>query len=566
MSAKPVANYESSGSTRRKGEIIMSPAPDGHSNTGSLRRSWWGWGWEQRALSDKECADLGALIPGLRDTPLAAPPIDALELRTSRVTPPASLSNIVSTADTDRAAHSFGKAYRDIARALYGQIPNPPDAVAYPETESDVERLLDWASSEAVAVVPFGGGTSVVGGVEYRGSGFERVLSLDLQRLDRVLEIDETSLSARIQSGVLGPALEDQLRPHGYTLRHYPQSFEFSSLGGWIATRAGGHFATLHTHIDDFVESIRTMTPAGVMESWRLPGSGAGPSPDRLMIGSEGTLGVITEAWMRIQKRPEFRVSRSVTFDSAATAFRAVRAIAQSGLNPANCRLLDPGEAALSGASLDGSWVLVLGVESAILPVDHMMEELTTLAQDYGARVPESSSGSRSPVADHSDDHGDAAAESWRSAFLRMPYQRDGLLRMSGIVETFETACTWDRVEAVYNAITTDLGDAIESITGSRGLINCRLTHVYPNGAAPYFTVVAAGRPRSEVSMWDEIKAASMEILTQHRATVTHHHAVGRDHMPGYVEQRPELFDAALRAAKSALDPAGIMNPGVLMS
>lgn len=540
----------------------MSTETDNPSNTHALRRSWWGWGWEQRALTDKECADLGALIPGLRDKPLTPPPIDALELRPSRVDAPVGLANLISTAEVDRAAHSFGKAYRDIARALYGQIANPPDAVAYPETESDVERILDWATTEQVAVVPFGGGTSVVGGVEYRGSDFDRVLSLDLRRLDQVLDIDETSLSARIQAGVLGPALEDQLRPHGYTLRHYPQSFEFSSLGGWIATRAGGHFATLHTHIDDFVESIRTVTPAGVMESWRLPGSGAGPSPDRLMIGSEGTLGVITEAWMRIQKRPQFRVSRSVSFDSAAAAFRAVRAIAQSGLNPANCRLLDPGEAALSGTSFDGSWVLVLGVESASSPVDLKMAELITLAQDYGALVADESPEPRSSAGDD----GDTAAESWRSAFLRMPYQRDGLVRMSGIVETFETACTWNRVEAVYDAIMTDLGDAIKSITGSRGLINCRLTHVYPNGAAPYFTVVAAGRPGSEVSMWDEIKAASMDILANHRATVTHHHAVGRDHMPGYVQQRPELFDAALRAAKSALDPVGIMNPGVLLS
>lgn len=565
----------------------MTPASDRPSRARSLHQSWWGWGWEQQALTDKECEDFGSLIPGLRNTPLVAPRIDELELRQSRVAPPDALSSFVSTADPDRAGHSFGKAYRDIARALYGQVNNPPDVVAYPESESDVERILDWATGEEVAVVPYGGGTSVVGGVEYRGSDFEKVLSLDLSRLDRVLEIDETSLSARIQAGVLGPDLEDQLRPHGYTLRHYPQSFEFSSLGGWIATRAGGHFATLHTHIDDFVESIRAVSPAGVMESWRLPGSGAGPSPDRLMIGSEGSLGVITEAWMRIQQRPQFRMSRTVSFDSAATAFRAVRAIAQSGLNPANCRLLDPGEAALSGASQDGSWVLVLGVESAVLPVDRMMDDLMILAQDYGAQVVGQSSDTgsqsveaRAALADgnqsqgkqsHADQtqstsDGDSAAESWRSAFLRMPYQRDGLVRMSGIVETFETACTWDRVEALYDAVIAELGDAIESITGVRGLINCRLTHVYPNGAAPYFTVVAAGRPGSEVAMWDDIKTASMEILTAHRATVTHHHAVGRDHMPGYVQQRPELFDAALRAAKSTLDPGGIMNPGVLIS
>jgi alkyldihydroxyacetonephosphate synthase len=222
--------------------------------------------------------------------------------------------------------------------------------------------FLDWAASFNVAVIPYGAGSSVVGGVEYRGDEHAGVLSLDLSTMDRVLEVDSTSRAARIQAGARGPVLEDQLRPHGYTLRHFPQSFEFSTLGGWLATRAGGHYATLYTHIDDLVESMRVVTCAGVSESWRLPGSGAGPSPDRLFLGSEGTLGVITEAWMRLQDRPAHRASASVTFSSFTAAMEAVRSIAQSGLYPTNCRLLDPGEAALSGAAHDGNSVLVLDV------------------------------------------------------------------------------------------------------------------------------------------------------------------------------------------------------------
>ena len=518
-------------------------------------RSWWGWGWEELALTDEQCRSYGALLPGLSERPLAVPQVADLDLRPSRIGSPAALRDVFSDDVGSRASHAYGKGYRDVVRALSWEIPNPPDLIARPAREADVVSVLDWASSVDCVVVPFGGGSSVVGGVEYRG---ERPwVSLDLTGLDRVLELDPISLAARIQGGALGPLIEEQLRPHGYTLRHFPQSFEFSSLGGWIATRAGGHYATLHTHIDDFVESIRAVTPVGISESWRLPGSGAGPSPDRMMLGSEGILGVITEAWMRIQRRPEHRRSTSVAFARAADAIGAVRRIAQCGINPANCRLLDPGEAALSGASITGEWVLVLGVESAHAPVDAAMDQLLELARSQGGVVAESPSG---PAPGR-----DSAADAWRSSFLQMPYTRDGLARMSAIVETFETATTWDRVEELYRSVLDEIGAAVTRITGSPGLINCRFTHVYPDGAAPYFTVIAVGRRGSELAMWDEIKAASMEVLHRHRATVTHHHGVGRDHRDGYDRQRPEPFAAALGAAKSALDPAGILNPGVLI-
>jgi alkyldihydroxyacetonephosphate synthase len=489
------------------------------------------------------------MLPGLPGRPRPVPGLGDLAILPSRLSPPSSLP--VTTDDGARAAHTYGKAYRDVVRALSGDLRGAPDAVAFPETEDDVVRLLDWAGSAGIVVVPFGGGSSVVGGVEYRGG--EPWLSLDLTGLDRVLEVDPVSRAARIQGGALGPVLEEQLRPRGLTLRHFPQSFEFSTLGGWLATRAGGHYATLHTHIDDLVESLRVVTPIGVSESWRLPGSGAGPSPDRLFLGSEGTLGVITEAWMRLQDRPRFKASASVAFADMTAAMAAVRAIAQSGLHPANCRLLDPGEAALSGASASGECVLVLGVESAVHPVESRLGELTDLARGHGGRVSTGDGGT------------DAAADTWRSAFLRMPYVRDGLARMSAIVETFETACTWDRAEELYATVRAEVCAAVEEVTGAPGLVNCRFTHVYPDGPAPYFTVIAAGRPGSEVAMWDDVKTAASEVLGRLGATITHHHAVGRDHRPGYDRQRPEPFAVALRAAKAALDPAGLLNPGVLI-
>jgi alkyldihydroxyacetonephosphate synthase len=540
-------------------------------------RSWWGWGWADQALTDEQCRQLTALLPEpgpaapqRPDTPMPVPDPAELRLPEPRVAAPRTLERVCTTAPLVRAAHTRGMAYRDLVHNLRGAFEQAPDLVAFPRTEADVVNLLDWAGSTDVAVVPYGGGSSVVGGLEYRAPAADAApaqlhdgpagllgggrthrghLSLDMSRLDRVLEVDPMSCAARIQAGVLGPALEDQLRPHGLTLRHFPQSFEFSSLGGWLATRAGGHYATLHTHIDDLVESLRVVTPAGPCESWRLPGSGAGPSPDRLFLGSEGALGVITSAWLRLQRRPVHRASAAVHFASVADAVQAVRAIAQSGLHPANCRLLDPTEARVNAAAQGGVSVLVLGFESPAIPVDGQLAAAVELAAAHR--------GEPAPTPD--------AVRSWRSAFLRMPYLRDGLVRMSVLVETFETACTWDRFDELYERVRADVGAAIRSVCGAPGLLACRFTHVYPDGPAPYFTVLAPGRRGAEVAMWDELKAAASEAVHAAGGTITHHHAVGRDHRPWYDRQRPEPFAAALCAAKRALDPRGILNPGVLV-
>ncbi|MEU9992358.1 FAD-binding oxidoreductase [Streptomyces sp. NPDC048045] len=531
-----------------------TPSDPGTSRT----RSWWGWGYADAHPDDAECAAMGALLPGTLARPLPIPRVTDLSVGRPGATPPPALAHLITTDPEARASHAMGKAYRDIIRALRGRPGRIPDLVARPTDEQEVADLLDWAGGHDVAVIPFGGGSSVVGGVEYRGDTHRAVLSLDMTSMNRVLEIDTASRSARIQAGALGPVLEEQLRPHGLTLRHFPQSFEFSTLGGWLATRAGGHYATVHTHIDDFVQSLNVVTPAGAGRSWRLPASGAGPSPDRLFLGSEGALGVITEAWMRLQERPRFKASASVAFADFHQALDAVRAIAQSDLAPANCRLLDPGEALLSGASHDGSAVLVLGFESATARVDDRLTSALDLARSYGGRA-------GTPAGPDHEAPADAAVSAWRSTFLRMPYLRDGLARMGAVVDTFETAATWDRIPALIDAVRTEVGAAALKATGHPATVNCRLTHVYPDGAAPYFTVAVAGRPGDEVEVWDDIKAAAGDVLHRHRATITHHHAVGRDHRPGYDLQRPEPFALALRAAKDALDPHRILNPGVLI-
>src|SRR5699024_10242602 len=270
-----------------------------------------------------------------------------------------------------------------------GQLEHVPDLVVRPTSERDIVDVLDWCTRADVAVIAYGGGSSVVGGIEPRLDGdYAGAISLDLGELSGVLDIDRTSRAARIQAGTFGPALENHLRPHGLSLRHFPQSFEFSTLGGWLATRSGGHYATGNTHIDDMVESLRVITPSGVAQSRRLPASGAGPSPDRLFLGSEGTLGIITEAWMRLQDRPRWRASASVHFDDYDAAVNATRAIVQSGLGPANCRLLDAAEALINAGVLTSGGVLVLGFESADHPVHTSMDRAVELCRDYGGELP----------------------------------------------------------------------------------------------------------------------------------------------------------------------------------
>ena len=420
--------------------------------------------------------------------------------------------------------------------------------------------MLDHCARERLAAVPFGGGSSVVGGVETRIDGDHRgVVTVDLGRMARVLELDRESRAARIQAGVLGPALEDQLRPHGLTLRHFPQSFEFSSLGGWIATRSGGHFATRYTHIDDFVESLRVVTPRGVIATRRLPGSGAGPAPERLFIGSEGTLGIITEAWMRLQDRPTRRANASVRFASFAAAVRAVRALSQSGLEPANCRLLDPGEAATSAGGSGSEAILVLGFESADHDLDAWMERAAELCRDHGGQVPEGATRTRTDGAATREGN----AGTWRSSFIGAPYLRDALVSIGVLAETFETAVTWDLFPRLHARVMTEVRDALVRVCGA-GTITCRFTHVYPDGPAPYYSLLAPVKRGSELEQWGEVKRVASEILDAEGATSTHHHAVGRDHRPGYDRERPEPFARALRAAKRELDPGWILNPGVL--
>jgi alkyldihydroxyacetonephosphate synthase len=527
------------------------------------RRSFWTWGFEADEPTDAQRREFatryGARI-GRALTPPPIPRIEDIVLRPPRLVVPERLAEFVTTDKFERVVHTYGGHSLELLKALRGEFDEPPDAVAHPRTEDELEAVLAWCHREAYVAIPSGGRTTVVWGVSVP-KACDGAVVIDLDRLDRVLEIDDVSRAARIQAGILGPALEDRLRPAGYTLRHFPQSFPWSTLGGWIATRSGGHYATNHTHIDDFVESVRMLTPSGWWESRRLPGSGAGPSPDRIVIGSEGILGVISEAWMRIQKRPRYRATAGVTFATWASASEAVRRIVQTKLWPANLRLLDPVEAGRAAGLAGDQALLIVGFESAEVPQGAFIKEAVAIARDAGGQVADSD-------IRVSDGSGEAtgregAVGAWRDSFIGV---NAGLTNGIGLLsDTFETAITWDRWPEFDAHVREKVGRALREVLGEGTSLSCRFTHVYPDGPAPYYTFSGVARLGSEATQWQEIKDAASNALIEAGGTITHHHAVGRMHRPGYDRQRPPLFAEALKAMKARLDPKGILNPGVLI-
>ena len=527
------------------------------------RRSFWTWGYvsdEPTEAQRKQAAQRVSVRLGREVRVPRVPAIEDIALRPSRIEIPSRLSGFIRADREDRLTHTYGGHSTELLAALRGTFKNPPDAVAHPRTDSELEAALEWCDANRYAAIPYGGGSSVVWGVNVP-DGASAAVTIDVDNLNAVLEIDDVSRAGRFQAGILGPDLEAALRPRGLTLRHFPQSFPFSTVGGWVATRSGGHYATNHTHIDDFVESTRMLTPAGWMETRRLPGSGAGPSPDRLVIGSEGALGIISECWLRLQKRPRFRANAGVIFKDWHSGCEAVRAIVQAKLWPANLRILDPAEAGAS-AGLDGeSALLIIGFESADIPQGEYLKSAVAIARDHCGLIDDD---------DLTIDDGDSqsrrrggAVGAWRNAFIGV---NAGLTNGLGLLsDTFETAITWDRWEQFDAVVRARMRPVLDDVLGDGAFLSCRFTHVYPDGPAPYYTFNGAARLGAEAEQWRTIKDEAMAALVDAGGTVTHHHAVGRMHRPAWDRQRPELFGEALKAVKSRLDPNGILNPGVLI-
>jgi len=535
---------------------------DDRAMTGTRERSIWAWGWRDRFPDDGARDGIAQLVrlmvPSV--TPARRPlPPDEPTVAAPAIAVPDALAMFASQAPGDRARRARGRALPDLVAGFAGDYAGAPDLVARPRDDAEVARVLEVCEARGWACVPFGGGTSVVGGVDAALARGDRaaVVCLDLGALAGVREVDATSRLARIGAGTLGPALEADLEQHGLTLRHYPQSFEFSTLGGWLATRAGGHYATGPTRIDELAHAVTMITPRGTLATHRHPGSGAGPEPARLVIGSEGALGVITEAWMRVVPRPRWRASASVAYRDFAAGVAAARALAQSGLYPSNCRLLDANEARMHRVRFDGTSVLLIGFESADHPLGPWLARAVELARDHGGEVV-----SGPTESDGAGRSGEAGA--WRQAFFDAPYLQSALLSVGVLSDTFETACTWTQFPALHARVVAAVQRALDDECGG-GVVACRFTHVYPDGPAPYYTFVGALRAGGELAQWRAIKHAASEALAAAGGTITHHHAVGRTHRPWYDRERPALFGEALRAVKRTLDPHAVLNPGVLV-
>lgn len=522
-------------------------------------RKFWGWGNDDFQFPvgylEKYIPTVERLFGLEKGDILPLPRLEDISISDPLIRLPADIAKYCTDDKYDRLSHTYGKAFRDISRGLNGQWSNPPDFVAFPKSEADIKGLLSYASDHNIAIIPYGGGSSVCGGIEApRGNGHAGAISVDMRYFDKLIDVDRESRSALLQAGMYGPDIEKALRPHKYSLRHYPQSFEFSTLGGWIATRSGGHFATLYTHIDEFVQSVRMITPSGVMETRKLPSHGAGPSEERFVCGSEGSLGIITRAWMRVQDIPIFKAKQTLYFKTFESGVEACRLISHSGLYPSNARLVDAMEAFSNGLGDGSHAVLLLGFESHHHEMDHWMKSAVDIALGCGATKPEHINQSTE----------NSASQNWKTSFLLAPYLRDELVRRGLIVETFETAITWDRFSVFHKEIISAAQVIMKEMTGG-GIITTRFTHLYTDGPAVYYTIMTKGRKGKEVEQWDAIKdAVSMKII-ELGGPITHHHAVGKDHKPYYQNQRSTLFGRVLRAAKNEMDPAGIMNPETLI-
>ena len=537
----------------------------------SKTRSRWGWGYEGEMIDEEALREQKEFLEtelGFPERPVLDPvPLEEATVPEPSIEPPDRLSDFCTTDRGARARRTYGMAGPENIRAFHGDFEPAPDIVANPRTEEEVAEVLAWASEANVAVSPVTGGTGVAGGTgppegDLR-AGYAGTLALDLKELDEVLEVDETSRTALIEGGTLGPDINDQLAEYDLHLRHYPQSYALSGLGGWIATRSGGHYATRYTHIDELVESVRMLSPAGTFETQRIPAHGAGPDANRLVCGSEGILGVITRAWMRVEPRPQYRSDAAVYFDGILEAAEAIRRIVQAKLYPANCRLHDRVETNLYGLGDIDDDLVVLGFESIDHPTDADLDRALEICEEEGGRCP-----------DGPDHYGpgygrerpeDSDVVRWGRAF-QMGGSGSTDIPLCVVGGTVETAVTWDRFETFHEAMVANVTEAVEAECGT-GHVSTRFTHVYPDGPAVYYTFRAPGDPDPDrrIEQWTRIKRAGLDTVMEYDLTPTHHHAVGRDHKEWYAEQIPENYGEALWAVKGVLDPAGVMNPGVLV-
>ncbi|MGH2841418.1 MAG: FAD-binding oxidoreductase, partial [Solirubrobacteraceae bacterium] len=464
-----------------------------------------------------------------------------------------------------RVTHAAGRSYPDLVRLRSGASLNPPDAVVYPGSRERVAELLAACAERRIAIVPFGGGTSVVGGVEALRGPHEAVISVDLARLSGLLALDQRSQFATLAAGTFGPDLERLLAERDHTLGHFPQSFEFSTVGGWAATRSAGQASTGYGRIDELVVSLRAVTPAGEIETRSVPASAAGPDLRDLLVGSEGALGIIIDVTLRVRPRPPARHYEAWSLPSFAAGTEALRELEQSGAAPDVARLSDEEETRLSLTLSSGS--LATRAFRAYLSARGRANACLAIVgfEDSEARIARRRRAARTVLRRHGGlDLGSAPGNTWLKGRYHGPYVRDELLTRGVLVETLETATTWTALRDTHRAV----GDGLRAALAARGTparVMCHVSHLYPTGASLYFTFLARQQRGAELEQWQAAKSAACDAIIAAGATITHHHAIGRDHAPWLPGEIGDVGVQALRAAKERLDPVGIMNPGKLL-
>jgi alkyldihydroxyacetonephosphate synthase len=496
----------------------------------------------------------------VRDSEHAAPEIDEVRVRPSALSAAdrAALAVIVGpefVLDDDRARllRAGGKSTLDLLRRKNAEQ-DAPDAVAVPADEDEIAAILRHCSQRHIAVVPFGGGTSVVGGLDPVRDGFDAVISLDLRRLNDLHSLDEESNEAVLGAGVTGPQAERLLGDRGFSLGHFPQSFEFATIGGFAATRSSGQNSAGYGRFSDMIGGLRAVTPAGILDVGRAPESAAGPDLRHLLIGSEGVFGVITRVRLRVHPVPECSRYEAWSFSDFAIGAAALRAVAQTGTGPTVIRLSDEAETGVNLATTDsigessitGGCLAITVFEGTTEHVESRHAETRALLQKNGGTS-----------------LGQNPARAWEHGRFSAPYLRDSLLAAGALCETLETATTWSNIPNLKNAVTQALTSALAE-SGTPALVLCHISHVYPTGASLYFTVVA-GQRGNPIDQWRAAKTAATDAMVGAGATITHHHAVGADHRPWMTEEIGDLGVEVLRAVKATLDPAGILNPAKLI-
>ncbi|WP_280726230.1 FAD-binding oxidoreductase [Kitasatospora sp. MAA4] len=524
--------------------------------------SWDAWG--DPALAKPLSDDIRALLEQLLGVSAAdgsAPTADEVVLRPSAL-PEQDLSALaaivgewnVSAADADRLPRAGGKSTPDLLRRRSREPQDAPDAVVLPGTEEEIAAVLAHCSRRRIAVVPFGGGTSVVGGVDPIRGAFTAVLSLDLRRFDALLDLDEVSGEAVLGAGLTGPQAEQLLAARGFELGHYPQSFRYATIGGFAATRSSGQNSAGHGRFDDMVRGLRVVTPAGALDLGRAPASAAGPDLRQLFIGSEGTLGVITAVRLRVHPLPAVKVHEAWSFPDFATGAAALRAVEQQGTGPTVLRLSDEIETGVNLAMAEKIGGDQVAAGCLAVTVFEGTEEQTAARHERTRAVLLAAGGTSL---------GAEPARAWEHGRFNAPYLRDALLDCGALCETLETATDWSNLDALKTAVTSALQSTLQE-GGSSSLVMCHISHVYPTGASLYFTVLGA-QQGDPITQWAAAKTAACDAIMAAGGTITHHHAVGADHRPWMSQEIGDLGVSILRAVKDAVDPAGILNPGKLI-